>query len=301
MIKNVEAFLEHCKYNRNLSDLTLKAYQLDLKQFRVYSELYQHSKDIAKIEKRHLESYIRNISKYSPRTIRRKIATLKSFFKYLEFDEIIEINPFRKIISRIPVPKDLPKTLELSDLKTLFNCLYSIEENKLSSFQRYNYARDKTILELFINTGIRVSELCQINHNSFSTNFESLKIFGKGKKQRILPITSFQLKDALNNYKKINTYTTVHFFANRIGNRISPQSVRGIIKKYVSISKINAYATPHVFRHSFATLLLEQDTDIRYIQQFLGHSSITTTEIYTRVSESKKREILTLKSPRSLF
>lgn len=297
----VEGYLSYCQYQRRLNPKTIKAYRIDLIQFVDFAKLINPRLTTSVDHKEAIIDYIKDISNYSHRTIRRKLASLKAFYRYLEIEDLIDFNPFNKITLRIPVPKDLPEVLGVEELTIFFNCIYNYETKNLTDLQKRNIIRDKVIVELFINTGIRVSELCSLTYGDFDFTSTSLKINGKGKRQRIIPLTDQNLLKAIEDYCNLSACNCGFFFKNRVGNQLSAQSVRGIVQKYVKKSKITKHATPHVFRHSFATLLLDQGIDIRYIQQFLGHSSITTTEIYTRVSEVRKREILRLKSPRGLI
>lgn len=162
--------------------------------------------------------------------------------------------------------------------------------------------RDVAILELLFATGMRISELCSLHTDDIDLIEGSVKIYGKGAKERLIQICNQNVLIALRNYvgcwnDKIQTSN--HFFLNRLGNPLSDQSVRYMIQKYCGQAGISLHITPHMFRHSFATFLLEEDVDLRYIQHLLGHSSITTTQIYTHVTLKKQRDILTYKHPRN--
>lgn len=300
MEKDIQNFLKYCELERKLSQKTLKAYTIDLKQLRMFLNAY---KTIVKssITKEDLLEYFKHISRFAPRTIRRKTATIKAFFKYLEFEESIEINPLNKIRLRTPVPKDLPKTISIEELRSIVKSIYTCKRNSNTATQKRVIVRDIAIIELLVNTGIRVGELCGINVNDLQFNYSSLTVSGKGNKERIIPITNEYTIQSLKDYSVYRNSHNFFFFQNRSGNRLSTQSVRNIVKKHGHSAGIINKITPHLFRHSFATILLEQDIDIRYIQQLLGHSSITTTQIYTRVSEHKKRAILESSSPRTMI
>ncbi|MFK5948645.1 MAG: tyrosine-type recombinase/integrase [Methylococcales bacterium] len=166
--------------------------------------------------------------------------------------------------------------------------------------------RDKAILLFFYSTGARREELAQLNSHQMvlKTNTGVVRFLGKGNKERNIPITNYNIKNALKKYYdlfKSEISRTNCFFVNRLGFQLSEQSVRYLVKKTALKAKISRNITPHVFRHSFATLLLEEDVDLRYIQNLLGHSSITTTQIYTHVNYKKETEILTLKHPRNFI
>lgn len=147
-----------------------------------------------------------------------------------------------------------------------------------------------------------MSELCSLRHPDIDLHEGYVRIYGKGAKERIVQITNTYILDALRNYcRMVPSQSITHdfFFVNRLGHRLSEQSVRFMIKKYSHMAGLSEHITPHMFRHTFATLLLEEDVDIRYIQQILGHSSILTTQIYTHVTSTKQRDILTTKHPRN--
>lgn len=171
-----------------------------------------------------------------------------------------------------------------------------------SSYQYNICLRDIAVLELLFATGMRVSELCSLSNSSIDLQDGVIKIYGKGSKERIIQVGNPDVLAAVNSYYcafSNQIHKAGWFFVNRLGNRLSDQSVRNMINIYVELAEIDQHITPHMFRHSFATLLLEEDVDIRYIQQLLGHSSITTTQIYTHVTSKKQRDILTSKHPRN--
>ena len=245
------------------------------------------------------------LSKFASRTMKRKVATLKTFFSFLEFEESIETNPFHKVRIKIKLDKLLPKILSIAELNAILANAY-LEKESIQGKKTYQYkevVRDIAVLELLLATGIRVSELCNLQKENVGANFETIRILGKGNKERNIPITNAATKLALKeNYTlfKKSIDTTSSFFINRFGNTLSTQSVRKLVKKYALKAQIHRNITPHVFRHSFATLLLEEDVDIRYIQHFLGHSSINVTQMYAHVNEKKKTALLAIKNPRNL-
>jgi integrase/recombinase XerD len=158
------------------------------------------------------------------------------------------------------------------------------------------------MLELLFVTGLRVSELCSLNADYINLGNGSILIMGKGAKERVLQIGNPEVLSILRRYAEENAVRireTGCFFINRLSSRISEQSVRFLIKRLCSKANVEQNITPHMFRHSFATLLLEEDVDIRYIQRMLGHSSILTTQIYTQVTVEKQRQILATKHPRN--
>lgn len=174
-------------------------------------------------------------------------------------------------------------------------------ENAKTTYRRRNALRDAAVIELLFSTGMRISELCSLGMNDINLYDRTVLIYGKGAKERRIQIGNDDVINILEIYKKNfqdEIQQCMHFFATQTGNPLSDQSVRRMINKYASLAAIELHITPHMFRHTFATSLLEADVDIRYIQEMLGHSSINVTEIYTHVAMSKQRDILTTKHPR---
>lgn len=293
--KYFDDYLHHCKCNKNLNSKTTKAYCIDLLQYASFSN--------GALDKPHISSYVEYLHKsFKPRTVKRKIAILKAFTRYLLFEEIIEINPFDKIQLNFKEPKILPKTIPLNIINEILKIAYSQLHNDVSDFQLKMIIRDIAVLEILFATGARVSEICSLSSDDVDLNNRTIKIFGKGSKERIIQIENKDVLKALNNYDsafKNDINSSGYFFVNKLHYRLSEQSVREIINKYTKMIRYEKHITPHMFRHSFATLLLEEDVDIRYIQKMLGHSSITTTQIYTHVASAKQKEILATKHPRN--
>ncbi|OPX45966.1 tyrosine recombinase XerC [Ruminiclostridium hungatei] len=292
-------YLEFCRYQKNLNDKSLKAYKIDLTQFSCFL-----AENGGELNKQHISNYISYLyKKYRPKTIKRKIASLKAFCNFLEFDELIDKNPFTKMKIRFKEPSLLPKTISLSIIQAVLTAAY--EELPTIHKTKYSHSsilRDIAVLELLFATGVRVSELCSLTVSDVNMAEGFIKIYGKGSRERIVQIGNEDVLLALKNYKaafSITDNTAGFFFINRLKNRLSEQSVRYMINKYTSKSGMPVHITPHMYRHSLATLLLEEDVDIRYIQRILGHSSIVTTQIYTHVTSNKQKSILITKHPRN--
>lgn len=294
-------YLEYCQYQKRLDPKTLKAYRIDLDRFA----LQIAASDVSDISPGILETYISGLhQQYKPKTVKRKIASIKAFFHYLEYKDIISQNPFNKIQIKFREPAILPKTIPLNIVETLLSAIYKQYSDANTEHQRKYALRDAAVIELLFATGIRISELCSLKMNDINLYEKTVLIFGKGSKERKLQIGNDDVISILKEYKRCfltDIQTTDHFFVNQTGKPLSDQSVRRAINKYVSLSAIELHITPHMFRHTFATSLLEADVDIRYIQEMLGHSSINITEIYTHVAMSKQRDILTTKHPRKYF
>lgn len=294
----VNNYLNFCRNQKRLDDKTLKAYRIDLKQF--LNQIGE--KDIPELTPDILEKFICNLhSQFKPKTVKRKIASLKAFFRYLEYKDIITINPFNKIQVKFREPIILPKTIPLHTIEILLSAMYRQRNLVKTDLQKKYVLRDIAVIEMLFATGMRISELCSLKPSDVNLYDRNVLIYGKGSKERIIQIGNDDVVDVLKEYSEM-FYTAIKecgkFFVNKRGERLSEQSVRGMIRKYSLIAGIEMHITPHMFRHSFATYLLEEDVDIRYIQEMLGHSSINVTEIYTHVAMAKQKDILTKKHPR---
>lgn len=290
--RSLEEFLSHLSLEKGFSKNTVVSYRFDLTCFLDYLR----SEGIKNIK----EMKIENIIKYSqiinlaPRTKARRLSAIRSFIKHMINEGEIEgIDP--EEIELPKLPRKLPAILSISEIEAI---LASIKEKNF--FGR----RDRAIIELLYATGIRVSELCGINHEDIDFSEELVFIRGKGKKERIVPYGSYS-KEALLEYlperaKILGKRLTGEpsFFISKNGRRLNRESVFRIIKKRSAIVGVQP-AHPHIFRHSFATHLLENGVDLRTVQELLGHSSVITTEIYTHVSRTHLKEIFETFHPRS--
>lgn len=306
LLEVTKDFKFHCEFERNLSKKTMQAYDIDLRQFEEYSN-YRNI-DICEFDKYKLKDFIHNLYEQDlkAKTIKRKVAVIKALFTYLEFDEVILVSPFRKMKIHIKEPKLLPKTIELKEIVKILKFLYKKKE-AYKNKEAYSYkalVRDIAIIEILFSTGMRVSELCSIKQSNINIQVGIIKIKGKGDKERIIQICDSEVKKTLKEYSELfeeQIKTTKYFLVNRFHSQISEQSVRLMIKKYQQMLGIEKKITPHMFRHSFATLLLEEGVDVRYIQHMLGHASIATTQIYTKVNMKHQKKILSSKHPRKNF
>lgn len=294
----IRQYLDFCKYQKTLNEKSLKAYRIDLTQYATF----MLNTDM-QLNRNNLSAYISILHQhYKPKSAKRKIASLKAFFSYLEYEEILPENPFAKIRVKFKEPVLLPRTITIQNIQKLFDITYELLAKSTSDYQKQSLSRDIAVLELLFSTGLRVSELCSLKRTDVDLKQGLVRIYGKGSKERIIQIANPDVINALNNYQNLcheNFLNVDYFFCNRLRRRLSEQSVRFMIKHYSKLANITDHITPHMFRHTFASLLLEEDVDIRYIQHILGHSSIMTTQIYTHVTDCKQRDILTLKNPRN--
>lgn len=297
----IQNYLNYCDLQKCLDKKTLKAYRIDLRQF--WEQTPESS--IYEITSESLELYIARLhEQYRPKTVKRKIASVKALFHYLEYREIINHNPFNKIRIRFREPVILPKTIPLHTVELFLSTIYRQHQCAETSYQKQNTLRDAAVAELLFATGMRISELCSLKAGDVNLSDGTILIYGKGSRERRLQIGSEAVIDILTAYDesvRLKRKSCSHFFINYSGGALSDQSVRRMINKYTTLASIEQHITPHMFRHTFATSLLDADVDIRYIQEMLGHSSINVTEIYTHVSVAKQKDILATKHPRKDF
>lgn len=290
--KLIANYMEHCKNVKKLSPGTLKAYRIDLRQFREFA-------GESWMEKETLSRFIMYLNRhFAPRSVKRKLASVRAFFGDLEFNEIVGANPFNKLHIKIQQPRQLPRTISENVVRELLQSAY--DGYKL---ERRESLLDIVVLELLFSTGLRVSELCSLTPDTFMLSNSELRLLvrGKGQKERIIELTTPELIVLLNTYSSkyaAEMASQNAILINQCGRPLTPQSVRRIIHKHIYRIGLAGNITPHMFRHTFATALLEAGMDIRYIQSLLGHSSISTTQIYTHVASTRQTQLLAEKHPR---
>jgi len=285
-------YLEAGKYEKQLSPDTIKAYRIDLRQFVDFTEGAWADKDM-------LDRYIKYLNQhFAPRSVKRKLASVRAFYHEMEMSGELAENPFDKLHIRIHSPQQLPRIIPEQIVQALLQSAYDAYTQGCREV-----LRDILVLELLFSTGLRVSELCALSQDTFLLSDSGLRLLvkGKGRKERIIQIATSELLQLAQTYcdvfsKEIQEQGAILF--NRRGRPISPQSVRRIINKYLNRIGVSNHVTPHMFRHTFATSLLEAGMDIRYIQSLLGHSSISTTQIYTHVTARQQTLLLAEKHPR---
>lgn len=295
MINQIQLFLDYCENQKRLSKNTIKAYRIDLHQFADFLL----SKDLD-VSKDSIGQYLAYLNEhYELRSVKRKIVVLKIYFNFLLEEGLILESPFHNIKIKLPPNNSLPRTIPFRTIDALLIEAHSQVDKAGSKSARLQALRSAAVLELLFATGIRVSELCSIKCNALDLLDGTLMIHGKGNKERLIEIENKEVLHTLQAYRNAENCSCEFFFLNSRHRPLSDQSVRRIINRYAAIVQAPKHITPHMFRHSFATLLLEADVDLRYIQQLLGHSSISTTQIYTHVSSTKLRNILATKHPRN--
>jgi len=302
----IQDFLFHCQYEKNLAEKTLSAYRNDLGQFQSFLLESSFSGAVVDIGKLLLRAYLKQVSEISkPKTVKRKFATLKAFFNFLELDDQIVVSPFRKMQIKIVLDQRLPVVMTLAEVKRLFEYLYEqLELIETKSTARTKLLiRDIAILEMLFATGMRVAELAHLTCKDVDLESGSVLIFGKGRKERSLPLCNSKVLKSLTYYLQTvqESRRTDRFFLGRDGMGITEQTVRILVEKHTKKAGLSKKITPHTFRHTVATLLLENGVGIRNIQKILGHSSITTTEIYAKVNPEAQRVLIGQFHPREMF
>lgn len=293
--EKVKPYLEYCIYRKELDAKTIKAYRIDLTQFFFYVQSDEPEKEA-------IEQYITELhKKYKQKTIKRKIASIKAFYSYLEEEELVEQNPFRKIKVKFKETIILPRIIPREETEQLLNYIYA-SISSLSGIQYKHTLRDASVIEVFFATGARVYEISNIRAENINLNSGLIRIMGKGRKERYIQISNTAVLDILRKYYEENEpeiKKSGYFFINNRGNRYTEQSIRLMLKKYTLKAGIQRKITPHMFRHSFATYLIEEGVDVSCVQQILGHSSIKTTQIYIHVAAKKQADILRELHPRN--
>jgi integrase/recombinase XerC len=301
----IQQFMRYLALEKNASPHTCRCYRKDLEGFENFlksSGMGLNPRGDVEIEKadrmaiRKYMSFLHRKNKKS--SIARKISTLRSFFKYLIREQIIPSNP-AKSVSSPKVEKTLPTTLTVDEAFRLMESPKSIPE-KSSEVSKQNCGRDRAILELLYSSGLRVSELVGLNLNQLDSDLGIVRVMGKGRKERIVPV-GVKAIDALKAYLEARGGLTGDdpIFINPSGGRLTARTVGRLIKKYTRHSGIFRKVSPHSLRHTFATHLLDAGADIREIQEMLGHSSLSTTQRYTHVSMGKLMEVYDKAHPRS--
>jgi integrase/recombinase XerD len=285
------AFIRHCQSIRKLSLHTTRAYELDLAGF---VQFLGKRALVAACDKNIIHNYVRHL--FDVRTlkessVKRHLATLRSLFRWLEEDNQITEDPFRGARIRIRMPKRLPRVIARADLRRL---LLHDQPPSFADLTAY------VATELLFATGMRVSELAGLLDAAVDVDDGTITIIGKGNRERRVFVPD-DIKSLLRDYRTARDRTpsaAATFLINSRGDAASPQMIRRLVRLHGERSQVRDRVTPHMFRHSVATYLLEEGVDIRYVQRLLGHRSISTTEMYTQVADAALKVRITEKHPR---
>lgn len=291
--QNIGEYLDYCKFRKELDFNTLKAYRIDLRQFFEFA-----GKEMP--DRRIIEAYITELhKKYRQKTVKRKIASLKAFYTYLEEQELIAESPMRRIRTRFKEERILPRIIPRREIEKLLNVMY---RQLKSGKGKKTILRDLAVVEMFFATGARVYEVANIKIENMDLSSGIICFMGKGGKERVIQIGSREVTVLLRQYYTENKEVIRrcgYFFVNQNGNRFSEQSIRRMLKQYTKSAGIERNITPHMFRHSFATYLIEEGVDVSCVQRILGHSSIKTTQIYIHIAAGTQADILRNMHPRN--
>lgn len=298
-LKNLTTeFLSHCQ-TKNLSLHTLRAYRQDLRDLVTWMRGSEHEHPFTKTA---IVDWIDDMRAraLSPTTIKRRLACLKVMCRWLEDEERLEDNPFHRLRTPIKLSKRLPRHLTSGELKILFGGL-NARNDVLPDFRRVTLG---LALEILFMTGVRVGELCGIRLQDIDLASGTIMVHGKGNRERRVFLVDKQIKSFITTYLKhrqaLSPQSDVLLVTNR-GNAVSPDYIRKCLHKHANARSLHRRVTPHMLRHSAATHLLENGVDIRFVQKLLGHASISTTEIYTHVSDTSLRMAVQAANPRRQF
>ena len=282
-MKWVDSFLSYLKYEKNFSDYTVKSYKIDLYEF--YDFCSNNKIDIELIR-----NYLKKLyeKKYKCKTISRKVSSLKSYFKYLESQNLIDENPMR-LISNPKIDKTLPNYLNYDDLEKLLS--YPDIETKFG-------LRDALILEMLYSSGVRVSELVNIKLKDINFNERKILILGKGNKERYV-YYGFKCEKLIEKYLKLDHKNSEYFLIGKSKDKINEREVRKIVTDTAKKANIKVHVSPHTLRHTYATHMLNEGADLKSVGDLLGHESLSTTQIYTHVSNERLRQVYLKAHPRA--
>ena len=294
LIDSIESFMLTLEKERNFSLHTIKAYKNDLNRFNYFLDNTLSRKKLAKINRNDIRKFLAEEydNGYSSKTVARRLATIKSYFKYLVKTELIQENISIHINSP-KVPKKLPNFVDKNLIDTLM---------KTPSLDTHIGIRDRAVLELFYSTGMRLSELVNMNIGDFEINKKLIRVIGKGNKERMIPYGR-AAESAIKNYLKIRNLSLKPSFANKplfvnsSEKRISKRTIQRRMNNYIKLVADGKRIGPHLLRHTFATHLLDNGADIRAVKDLLGHSSLSSTQIYTHVSIEKLKKDYTQAHP----
>ncbi|MEG1477904.1 MAG: tyrosine recombinase XerC [Clostridiales bacterium] len=296
MKKYFISYIQYLESEKGVSPHTLRAYSRDLEDFFAYLEEMNISLSVEAIDHLTVRKYLTKLQKQglSKTTMARKMSSLRSFYRYLLREEVIKTNP----MTLVSAPKEyqkLPKFVHYEDIKELL----ALPNNSPVGL------RDKAIMEVLYGGGLRVSELCSLEISQIKFPINSVKVIGKGNKERLIPLGKFAMA-AIAEYLDKARETLVKdpnikgvFLNNRDGKPLSTRAIRDIINKYVNQMAISLKISPHMLRHSYATHMLENGADIRIIQELLGHERLSTTQIYTHITQGHMQQVYKNTHPRS--
>lgn len=286
----VNFFLQHLQVERRLSPLTLRSYQIDLLQFLDFLSL--DNLQVNQLKSQTIRLWLVELSNQGiqNRSINRKMATLRTFFKYLQRRGDVTDNPMQTI-RMVKTSKSLPSYLRESEMEQIFN---QNETSKLT----FEEVRDQLALMLLYGTGMRLAELIQLTHQQVNLSAKTLRVIGKRNKERIIPMPSI-LVDLVNQYQSLNPFQSSYLLVTDKGEPCYPMFIQRLVKKYLGEVSTLEKLSPHVLRHSYATHLLNRGADLNAIKELLGHANLAATQVYTHNSMEKLKEIYKQAHPKA--
>lgn len=294
--KNIELFLNFIRFEKRYSEHTAVSYENDLGQFARYMEEQFEQPDLRKTKHLHVRSWIVALMEenLSPKSINRKISTLRSFFNFMRKKQKIEVSPMQKIIAP-KVGKRLPKHLTEENMIDL--------HEEIDMEQSFTSVRNRLIIQLFYNTGIRRSELIELTEANTDTRNHYIKVLGKGNKERQIPIPS-SLSQQIEQYRALKTAEFETIEADTLivtdkGKKLYPRFVYNIVQRFIAKVSTIDQKSPHVLRHTFATHLINNGAELNAIKELLGHANLSATQIYTHNSISRLKDIYKKAHPSS--
>jgi len=299
MTEEMDKYVKHLSSERNLSQHSIDGYLRDVRHFLLY--VGDKNKSIKDVDHRILRNYLGYLQNegYSRKSIARKLSAVRSFYRFQVAERKVQKNP-ADLVSSPKIEKKLPKFLKVNAVEELLDAPDNSTPTGL---------RDKAILEMLYASGIRVGELVGLNLDSIDYGSLEVRVLGKGRKERIVPIHS-EAAEALQTYikdgrralakkRKVAQGATKALFLNYRGERLTEHGVRLIMDQYVKAVGLSKGITPHAIRHSFATHLLEAGADLRYVQELLGHVDLSSTQVYTHLSKARLKDIYLRSHPRA--
>src|SRR4051812_28158388 len=292
----LSSFIQYIKYEKRFSPHTVDAYNSDLEQFFLFLDVTYEVKEIEKATHPMIRSWIVSMMENgtTPRSINRKLSTLKTFYKFLLRNEVITVNPMQKIQSP-KTSKRLPVFVEESAMKLLFE--------EVDFGEGFASVRDRLLMEIFYATGMRLAELINLKEKDFDLTNGQVKVLGKRNKERIIPFTR-EVRQMIKEYlalksKQSFSFPSEHVFVAKDGKPMNRKAVYTLVKKYLSAVSTIDKRSPHVLRHTFATHMLNHGADINSIKEILGHANLSATQVYTHNTIEKLKQVYKQAHPRA--
>ncbi|RMF57016.1 MAG: tyrosine recombinase XerC [Calditrichaeota bacterium] len=294
----LDQFLHYLTNQRHYSSNTVESYRNDLSQFITFAEKFYQNSDVSpsQIETQCIRNYLGHLLKLElqKRSIARKLSSIRSFFRYLHKNGMVEQNP-AAVVSAPKLNRRLPTVLSIEQARQLM---------ELPPADTFEGVRDRAILELLYGCGLRLNEVLELRSEQIDMSNEVIRVFGKGKKERMVPFGSY-FKKALLTYLKVKSEEIPNpedpslVFVTRKGKKLYPLAVQNMTKKYMAQLSEQEHLSPHVLRHTFATHLLDRGADLLAVKELLGHESLSTTQIYTHVSMERLKAVYQQAHPRA--